>query len=194
LKTTFGYLITKGFGTTVLGATTILSFGITFIVWIFAPTVKLPIWTLIFLGCVFIIALIGLLRTALLAYEAYAALYEAYEKQKEQTSLYDLPKVVNVYDFQGSVLCVLGPSNLFSYNIGVSFFLLRDDVFEQLIALGTVINIQTDGKIQVVIEDTLDGHEETVQMLRQRNQDVMRQLVVKPHVPQSYLARLGGER
>ncbi|HEY3398871.1 MAG TPA: hypothetical protein VGM19_14545 [Armatimonadota bacterium] len=79
--------------------------------------------------------------------------------------------------------CLLQPSNLFSHGIAVSFYHLDQDSFEELIGLGTITNIQADGKILAVMTDRVEAQGAIASQLADNNGDVVRKTVVKPHVP-----------
>lgn len=89
------------------------------------------------------------------------------------------------------LLCLIEPSELFSYDTFVSFYYLGDENFEQLMGIGTVVNIQEDGKIQVVMTCSLDGYEENIEKLVQNDAGILKRTRVKPNIPaKKYLGRI----
>lgn len=88
------------------------------------------------------------------------------------------------------VLCVLEPSELFSYDTLVSFYYKKDQVFEQLIGCGIVINIQEDKKVQVILQWPLEGYQDIVEGLSNNDASILAKMIVKPHVPKHFLEKL----
>lgn len=97
-----------------------------------------------------------------------------------------LPKILVVKSRtpgdEGMLLCVLEPSDLFSYNSLVSFYRLEKD-FEQFMGWGSVINIQEDGKIQVVMNRYTLDDAELLGRFSQNNRDTISEILIKPSVP-----------
>jgi len=81
------------------------------------------------------------------------------------------------------LLCLIESSELFSYDTLVSFYYIGDENFEQLMGIGTVINIQEDSKIQVVMTYSLDGYEEKIEKLVQNDSGILKRTRVKPNIP-----------
>ncbi len=67
---------------------------------------------------------------------------------------------------RATLTCMLEPSELFSYGIAVSFYKVDDEGFEALVGVGTVANIQENGRIQVIMERTAEGQEEFAESLK----------------------------
>lgn len=83
-------------------------------------------------------------------------------------------------------LCLLEPSNLFSYDTSVSAYYLDDDGFELLIGTGVVVTVQEDKKIQVLINKIVDGQEDIVNKLRSNDSKIIQKVKIKPSVPKSF--------
>jgi hypothetical protein len=89
----------------------------------------------------------------------------------------------------GTVTLVLDRSALFGFNALVTIYHVerleqgREDVFERLIGVGRVSNIQQNGLIQVLVLVEVPLHAELWQRVRSREASVIGQLVVKPSVP-----------
>ncbi len=86
------------------------------------------------------------------------------------------------------VLCLLEPSELFSHGALVSFYHVGHENFEELIGIGTVVNVQEDRKIQVAMTWCVDGHEGTAERLARNDKEVLEKIMVKPSVPSAYQA------
>jgi hypothetical protein len=68
----------------------------------------------------------------------------------------------------------------------VSFY-YDDGDFEALIGLGIVEHIREDKRIQVRIVAPASGYEEIMERFKRNEAQVIKNVTVKPHVPQSYL-------
>lgn len=111
---------------------------------------------------------------------------ELYEIARDLKHKNSLPKVIEglePYNQEtgAKALCILEPSELFFYNVEVSFY-YRKEHHEELIGYGEVINIQ-DHYIQVQLNDILVGYEDVVQKIKQSNAETLNKLTVKPFVP-----------
>ncbi|MGA9098650.1 MAG: hypothetical protein WB392_06920, partial [Methanotrichaceae archaeon] len=87
------------------------------------------------------------------------------------------------------VLCLVEPSEFFSYDTMVSFYYKIGD-FERLIGLGEVININEDKFIQIELNRLLDGNDAIVERLIENNAECLRRIRIKPFIPKGYLSQL----
>ncbi|MFA5793758.1 MAG: hypothetical protein WC980_01615 [Candidatus Brocadiia bacterium] len=83
-----------------------------------------------------------------------------------------------------SVLCILNPSKFFSHNIKVSCY--YNDEFERLIAIGRVLNIQEDGKIQILLSEILPGYTEVTKKVSENNKSTLVKIIIKPTFPANF--------
>lgn len=161
---------------------TILGFVGSIIFWIFKPdgTVELK-----YAVTILFIILITLLTFIHLSY----SLYKSRNPQ--------LPAIIFGREPYGIFvntkgICLLEPSDLFSYDSFVSFYYIGDEQFEQQIGIGSVVNIQDNKRIQVVIEEIFEGQENIVERLKNNDKSIMSKVIVKPNIPKSYLALIRG--
>ena len=151
---------------------------LTIVLWILSPAEKISMKLALPVGAVFLILIMTLGNAA----------YESFRLSK-----HTLPRVLHgrkpsARDQQREkVICLLEPSELFSYDALVSFYHIGEENFEQLIGLGNVLNIQEDGRIQVVMIHALDGYDETVQKLAQNDAELLKKIRIKPYFPKAYL-------
>ena len=143
------------------------------LLWLFPPTTVDRLSTALPVGLLLVFVALILGRAALLAL---------------QTSRQNLPGVIVVRDGPNPIL-LLEPSELFSHETVVSIYHVDDDKFERLIGLGTVINVQQDGKIQVVMHHPTEGYEDIVNRMERNDAAVIRRILVKPTVPARYFER-----
>lgn len=81
----------------------------------------------------------------------------------------------------GVAFLLLDPSTAFSYDTVVAIYQHADEI-ERLLGLGRVVNVQTDGKIQVLVTHDL-GNDVDWKDLCRNDAKLLKQLLVKPTVP-----------
>lgn len=153
----------------------LLAFVAAIIFWVYPPTFVI---SLKFVVPIFILLL-------LLIFTLVTATYDSYRAGLRILPRLIVSKNIGQNKDEIRILCVLEPSELFSYDSVVSFY-CHDEGFEQLIGVGTVINIQEDGKIQVVMTNFLKEHEEKVRKLAMNDAGLLQKTVVKPNVPKTH--------
>lgn len=139
-------------------------------VWIFPANINISLGLVL---PVLIICIIAILTFANAANEIF--------KMSERI----LPKVILGTTLQANVLCLLEPSELFSHDTLVSFYYVENS-FEKLIGIGTVLNIQEDGKIQVSMINHIEGFDEIIIKLGQNDNTILDNIKVKPNIPRAY--------
>lgn len=86
------------------------------------------------------------------------------------------------------VTLVFGASSLFGVNIFVTVYYIESlgsgqrEVFERMIGVGHVINIQEDGLVQVLVLREMPAHAELWQRIRNRETATLGQVIVKPSI------------
>ena len=111
-------------------------------------------------------------------------LHAAYAAHQEERSI--LPQVCYCSGApkgygEAVALLLLEPSKLFSYGVMVSTY-FENDGMEKLIGLGKVINIQENGKIQVLITHPLQ-YSEDWDLIKKNDTLKLKRLFVKPTIP-----------
>ncbi|MGD0596931.1 MAG: hypothetical protein ABSA64_05340 [Sedimentisphaerales bacterium] len=91
-------------------------------------------------------------------------------------------KQVTFYDGSKTPILILEPSPLFSYNSIVAIY-YNEDEFEKLIGIGSIINIQRDGQIQVSIIETISEDKNLWNPILESNSKKIKYLLVKPNAP-----------
>lgn len=154
-----------------------ISLIVTILLWSYGPQGSVPVWNSILLS---VFSLVMISTLALAAYDGF------------KISKFVLPRVLMGKDtssIEGAMLlCLLELSELFSYDNLVSFYHLFDEGFEQLIGVGSVINIQEDGKIQVIMTQITHGNEEVVSKLKNNDASTLKKTIAKSNVPKTYLS------
>jgi len=153
-----------------------VSIVLAFLLWHSSPSKNIPLGLVLPIGvlCVILILILGF------------AAHEAFKMSKRVLPRVLLGRKSPPANQKASILCLLEPSELFSYDALVSFYYIHEG-FEELIGIGRVLNIQEDGRIQVIMTHSRDAHEETVKKLGENNVDVLKKTIVKPSAPQSIL-------
>ena len=95
-----------------------------------------------------------------------------------------LPLVKQATKFGESqtVILILGPSPLFSFNSVVAIYYLEDQ-FERLIGIGSVINVQENGLIQVSVMEAKTEDTRLWESIINNKADIIKHIIVKPYAP-----------
>jgi len=148
------------------------------ILWVFSPDEKITLRLALPIGALFIFFIFSFANVA----------YKTFKRSKST-----LPRLLHARKpdtknhHREKVVCLLEPSELFSYGVFVSFYYIGEENFEQLVGIGTVRNIQEDGKIQVVMDYAMDEHEDIIQKLAQNDAGLLKKIKVKPNILREYL-------
>ena len=156
-----------------------------------------PAKSQISLGIVIVVVLISLLiivtminafNTLLAEYKNLNQKLETVEQDNEelqkiaQTRL--IPKILladnrQINDTSG-IFCLLEKSELFSYNIVVSCYYTDDGGVDVIIGVGSVINIQENGKIQIFINDYNNDYRDVLDKLANNDRQILSKVLIKP--------------
>jgi len=159
----------------------IIVFALTVLVWLLSPDKNISLGWVLPIGffCVILILALG------------NAAYEAFKISEHVLPIVLVGKKPPTQISGAKLLCLIEPSELFSYDTLVSFYYIGDENFEQFMGIGRVINIQEDNKIQVVMTHSLDGYEEKIEKLVQNDAGILKRTRVKPNIPAKiYLHRI----
>ena len=88
----------------------------------------------------------------------------------------------------GQLILILDPSQILFQDAIVSIFMRRDS-WEELIAIGFVYNVQTDGRVQVIVTSP-SADSRDLKSLVDKNVDAIRKTFVKPSAPRGEYAAL----
>ncbi|MCK9376481.1 MAG: hypothetical protein M0P73_10040 [Syntrophobacterales bacterium] len=148
----------------------LITVTLSIILWTFKPDVKLSI----------VIILPIILILLLLIATLFIAAYDSHHRGK-----HILPRVILGRESSSRILCVLEPSPLFSHDTLVSFYF--NEGFEQLIGFGRVINVQQDGKIQVILIKSFEEYVDIITKMSKNDSTILTKIIVKPTVPKAYI-------
>jgi len=101
---------------------------------------------------------------------------------------YPLPKILAAsrIPITNQTIFLLEPSEFFSIDAVVSFYFIDND-FELLIAMGRVVNIQRDSKIQFEVIQVRNGYEPIVNKLENNDYITLSKNRIKPNIPRAFL-------
>ena len=92
-----------------------------------------------------------------------------------------IPKILRVQKDQetGLIRCLLEHSDLFVTGITISFYYTDEDGYERFIGGGFVQNIQSDGKIQAIIDQPYEVYQEVLDKLANNDHNVLERTKVR---------------
>ena len=114
-------------------------------------------------------------------------LQEVNQKLETEIKQRIIPKILRVQkDANNNILCLLEASDLFAYDIYISFYYTDDDGFENLIAIGFVNVIQNDGKIQAILNQPYPNYQNIIDALDGNDPKLIEKIIIKPSIPRNF--------
>jgi hypothetical protein len=165
---------------------------------------RFPVKTQISLD-VFIISIIVLLIILIIIFKAFLTAFKEKEKINSELKLcqqsnQELTKRINnihipkilyakrvTTKINKGTLCLLEKSEFFASDSCLSFYYTDEYSYEVMIAVGHVINIQTDGKIQALIDKPVDAYLDILEKLANNDSQVLSKIIVKPTIPKNMI-------
>ncbi len=157
----------------VLGS--ILAIVLAVALWILRPEQTVPIAWVVLLAVISVILVVGFGNAA----------YELFRKGRTLPQVLSGRKIAPLAQ-ETELLLLLEPSSLFAHDTWVSFFHIDGDNFERLIGVGSVVNIQEDGRIQVGMSQASLGYEEIIKGLTRNDSGLLKRTRVKPSIPRTF--------
>ena len=149
-----------------------LGFVASLLAWVFAGQTPIPLVVL------FVIITMAILAIATLCKALQTAL-EEYHRVKQNI----IPKILRVQkDANNNIQCLLEASNLFAAQLMISFYYTDEDGFEVLIGEGVVKNVQSDQKIQTVLDQPEAGYQNVLDRLANNEDKIIQRIKVKPSI------------
>jgi hypothetical protein len=143
------------------------------LVWLYSPDTRVAVAFIIPIGT-FILIVLAVVADA--GYRAWQLRMPGLPKVLYATNSVSLGATIQL-------VCLLEPSEMFSYGLQVGFYYQNEDGFEILIGVGHVVNIQDDKRVQVGLTRTSGGQEQTVELIGQNKKSVIERVRVKPSIP-----------
>lgn len=148
-----------------------------------ASGATISIVTAVALGSIAVISMVTLTHAAITAHEAAS-------KPLPRVRLVKAPP--SSYKGIGAVL-LLDSSELFATDTVVAIYHIEDEQYEALVGAGRVLTIQDAGLIQVGVTHFAPEYENLMQRLLRNEVQVLKSLLVKPHIPTSLQLPLVGD-
>lgn len=171
------YLLWKTFWSSINILSVLIGTIFTVLLWILKPenTVTLAV----FLTCIiiFLILLICFIRFSI----------NLYSEKKQKCSVLAIRESYGNYKDNNTVIALTSYIDYFTDNGLVSIFILEND-FERQIALGKIINIQEDKKVQILLFNI--DEEFSCDKLLRNNKDFNEKLRIKPIIKITSLEEL----
>lgn len=150
---------------------------VSLLAWRFQPQTKisLPLVITIVIFTLIVIITLG---------KAVDKAFKKYKKIKQSL----IPRILYAEKEKSKdVFCLLKESNLFATDLMVSIFYTDENDVERLIGIGYVRNVQTDRKIQVVIDQPISVYQDILDNLSNNNQTVLDKVIVRPGITKNSL-------
>jgi hypothetical protein len=162
------------------GAVSIVGTVVTCLGWVIKPDVLVPVW--------------ALALTAIILGNASWLFWTAYSVARSKI-LSALPHVISINDAgpklpNYSAVLLITPSDLFFDATIVSVYFIGKDGLERLLGIGSVIEVQADGKLQIGIERDSSTADEEMQKLIKSEHSVSESIIVKPKISRAYSDRV----
>jgi hypothetical protein len=146
--------------------------------------IRFPFNTPVPLDVVLIIGFFTLLAFLILINALNTSLQE-YKKLKRRNipSILFIQKEPNT----SSVICLLEYSELFAHDMMVSAYYTNASGFEVLVAVGFIKNIQSDGKIQIILDQPIPSYQDIFEQLVSNNKSIIDKTIIKPGISKEIL-------
>jgi hypothetical protein len=98
-----------------------------------------------------------------------------------------IPKILRIQkNVISDIVFLLEPSELFADDIYISFYYTDDDGFENLIGIGFVNLIQSDGKIQAILNQPSPNYQNIIDALDGNDPKLIEKIIIKPSIPRNF--------
>lgn len=182
MKDSFWGLIWQSFLEIYAVPATFLGIIVSILAWIISSKTQVSLALVITIAVFTLIILITLFYAAYKAFRYNQKMKAELEQLKKtnktlinEVNQWKTPKILRVQKDQqtGLIRCLLENSNLFIIGITISFYYIDEDEYERFIGGGFVQNIQSDGKIQAVIDQPYEVYQEVLEKLANNDRKVL---------------------
>jgi hypothetical protein len=136
--------------------------------------VSIPLYIVIIIVTIFLLVTSSLYRTLNVVYHDYKHL------RKPEILSVQIDKKTNF------IVCLFENSDLFATDLGVSFYYIDEYNFEVLIGVGYVKTVQSDGKVQVVIDYPDPAYQDIVTRLGNGDRQVIEKIFIRLGIPRNF--------
>lgn len=173
---------------------TFLGIIVSVLAWIISSKTQVSLALVITIAVFTLIILITLFHAAYKAFRYNQKLKAELKQLKEtnetlinEVNKWRIPKILRVQkdQDQGFILCLLESSELFAVKIRISFYYTDEDGFERFIGVGFIENIQSDGKMQAVMNQPFSTYQSILDRLTNNDNTVLERTIIRPGTPQN---------
>ncbi len=174
---------------------TFLGIIVSVLAWIISSKTQVSLALVITIAVFTLIIIITLFHAAYKAFRYTKKLKSDLEEVREtnenlvnEVNKWRIPKILRVQKNQNTefILCLLESSDLFAIKIRVSFYYTDEDGFERFIGVGFIENIQTDGKIQAVMNQPFSTYQNILDRLANNDNRVVERTIIRPGTPSNF--------
>jgi hypothetical protein len=141
----------------------------------FSPETKFPVGWFVVLGSLSIVVVVVLYDASRTSWKASQRGLPAVRRTLEPPDIYQgIEKIL-----------IVEPSELFGVDALVSIYTTEEE-YERLIGIGRVLNVQTNGYLQIGISTLTETSPDLIDKLKGNDSAFLKKILVKPSVP-SYL-------
>jgi cell division protein FtsL len=114
-------------------------------------------------------------------------LQEVNQKLETEIKQRIIPKILRIQkNVISEIVFLLETSELFANDIYISFYYTDDDGFENLIGIGFVNLIQSDGKIQAILNQPSPNYQNIIDSLDKNDPKLIEKIIIKPSAPRNF--------
>jgi hypothetical protein len=159
----------------------VIAFALTFITWKIPPNTPTPVYWIVLILIIAILIISICLKATNTAFEEYQKL-----RRRNIPSILFVQKEQNT----GFIICLLEYSELFAQDMMISAYYTNKDDIEILIATGFIKNIQSNGKIQVILDQAIPGYQEIIEKFIKNDKSIIDKTIIKPGFKRDILNNL----
>jgi hypothetical protein len=152
---------------------------------------SIPLDLVLVAGFFTLLLLFTLIKATDKAFNEYQNLksnYQNLEKNYQKLEKNQIPKILQIRQEKSSdlIICLFENSDLFATDLRVSFYYIDEYSFEALIGVGYIRTIQSDGKVQAIIDCPDQAYQDILTQLSNRDRQVIEKVVIKPGIPRDF--------
>ena len=156
----------------------VVAIALSFVAWKIPPNTPISVYWLVLILIVAILVMAICLKAANTAFEEYQKL-----RRRNIPGILFVQKDPNT----NSIICLLEYSELFAHDMVVSAYYTNASGFEVLMAVGFIKNIQSDGKIQIVLDQPIPSYQDIFELLVNNNKSIIDKTIIKPGISKEIL-------
>ena len=136
--------------------------------------VSIPLYIVIIIVTILLLITSSLYRTLVVVYRDYKRLRHPAILRVEQDKK------------TGLTICLFENSDLFATDLRVSFYYIYEYELEVLIGVGYIRTVQSNGKVQAIIDYPDQAYQDILTQLSNRDKQVVEKVVIRPGIPRNF--------